>query len=661
MGGKIKRSSALIFAAFLVAVVAAHSAFLNNPFLHDDICSIRDNPHLSDIGNIPDFFVDPSMFSCLYSRDLYRPVLLTTYAVNHAISGVNPWSWRLFNLLLLALNAFLVVMLLEKGGPDRPRAVLGGALFLLHPVSGHCFRLVSTRSVLLMFLFILLGVLIHLRAFKGPRWRYPLIGLAVVCMILGLLSVSAGIIFPAIILLAEGNKLRESPLTVTKRVAPYAVVVVAYLVFRKVFLGRTWGGHLARPLLVNLGIQAKAWWLYLKESLYPFRMIIYPDIEAPKGFGDIFLILAVLGLLFWIFWGCRWWLSGKFSTRGILLLWAPVIYLPYAVVPLNVPVAYHHFYPSLAALAGSAGIAVGKLGRKSVVFAAVILVCFAALNIHHDLQWRNQFQWAAKTVRNSPESGRAWNELGRAYYNNENYVHAIVAYNLALQRDGTMTEIYHNLAGALFRAEKYEDALAALRYYKKHSPRAKDSPYVEGEIGMTLVRAGRPGEALPYLERALEQLPYDPELLTHKAMALGDIGKTKEAKNVYSWVLSNYPGYPPAVKGRIRLALSTGDLDTAFDILEAAEEAHGLNPDLAHLHAAAYLQYGLPEEALKVLEKAREKYPDEISLWFHAGRILTNIGKREKALKTYRRALKQNFSVKQKERIKQIIESLDEK
>ncbi len=656
---KLNWNRALIFAAFLFAVVAIHSAFLNNPFVHDDIGSIVINPNLSHLDDIPDFFVHPSMFSYFYATDLYRPVLLTTYAVNYAVSGLNPWSWRAFNLVLLALNAFLLALLLEKGGLERRKSVLAGALFLFHPISGYCFRLVSTRSALLMFMFILLGVIIHLKAFKSGRWRYPLVGLAIICMALGLLSVSAAIIFPAVILLIEGKKLGKNPLTVIKRVAPYALVAGAYLVFRKAVLGRTLGGDYVRPFFVNLGVQAKAWWLYLKESLYPFRMEIYPGVESPENLAIVALILALAGLLLWVFIGCRWWLSEKFSTRGILLLSAPVTYLPYALIPLNVPVAYHHFYPSLGALAGLAAMAVERGGRRFLVPAGLVLLCFAALNVKHDLQWRSQLQWAANAVRQSPESARSWNELGQAYYSKEDYHKAIMGYNMALQRDRSLVDIYHNLAGALFRAEKYEDALSALKYFKKHGSKTGMSLFVEGEIGMTLVRAGRPEEGLAYLERALEKFPHDPKLLTHKAMALGDMGKIKEAKNLYSWIFKNYSGYPEAMKGRIRLALSTGDTATAFDVLEAAEEVHGLDPDLAHLHAAAYMQYGLPEEAVKVLQRARKRFPNEISLWLHEGKILRNTGKYKEALKTYRQALEQNFSTGSKERIKRIIENLE--
>jgi len=658
---KTRWNSALIFAAFLIAVAVVHSPFINNPFLHDDIASIVDNPYLGRLDSIPKFFAYPFMFPDFYATDLYRPFLLTTYAVNYAISGLNPWSWRLFNLALLALNALLVVRFLEDVGLDGRRSVIGGAFLLLHPISGYCFRLVSARSVLLMFLFILLGVMSHRRAFKKERPLYPFAVLAVVCMALGLLSVSAAIIFPAIIMLVEGGKLGKHPFAAIKRVAPYVVLAAAYLVFRKFFLGRTFGGNPVRPLLVNLGIQAKAWWLYIGESLYPVRMNIYPVIQVPGGDGNIFLVLAATGIFLWLVLGCKWWLSGRSSTRGILLLWGPMIYLPYAIIPLNVPLAYHHFYPSLAALAGLAAIGSGRAGKRAVALAAIIIACLAALNVHHDLRWRNRFQWAAGIVRASPESGRAWNALGLAYYSNEKYGHAVAAYDRALRGDERLLDVYHNLAAAFFRAERYDDALRALRYYKEHSPKARSSARVEGEIGMALVRAGRFGEAIPYLERAMEKLPNDPGLLTHKAMALAGMGKTGEAKNLYLWILNNYPGYPEALKGYIRLALSTGDITTALKMSETAEKAYGFAPDLAHLHAAAYVRYGLPEEALKILEKAREEHPAEVSLWLHAGNILGNIGKKEEALELYRRALKEDFPTERKNRIRRILESLEDK
>ena len=51
---------------YLILVGLPALAYLNslgNPFQYDDFHSIVDNPHIRQLGNIPRFFVDPTLFS----------------------------------------------------------------------------------------------------------------------------------------------------------------------------------------------------------------------------------------------------------------------------------------------------------------------------------------------------------------------------------------------------------------------------------------------------------------------------------------------------------------------------------------------------------------------------------------------------------------------
>ena len=52
-----------------------------NEFHYDDFHSIVHNPHVRQLGNLPDFFIDPSLFSVDPRQAMYRPLLLATYAI----------------------------------------------------------------------------------------------------------------------------------------------------------------------------------------------------------------------------------------------------------------------------------------------------------------------------------------------------------------------------------------------------------------------------------------------------------------------------------------------------------------------------------------------------------------------------------------------------
>src|SRR5688572_33506538 len=84
-------------AVALLALLAYGSA-LAGDYVFDDIHSVLANPALHDTGNIASYWTDPSAFSRGIGR-MYRPVLLTTFALNWAIDP-SAWCLKLGNVLL---------------------------------------------------------------------------------------------------------------------------------------------------------------------------------------------------------------------------------------------------------------------------------------------------------------------------------------------------------------------------------------------------------------------------------------------------------------------------------------------------------------------------------------------------------------------------------
>ena len=84
--------SALLVAA---AAFAAYANSLDAPFHFDDAHSIVANPYVRDLRYVPEYFHRPDRFSALPGHEMYRPVVLTTYALNYHTGGYDPLFWRL--------------------------------------------------------------------------------------------------------------------------------------------------------------------------------------------------------------------------------------------------------------------------------------------------------------------------------------------------------------------------------------------------------------------------------------------------------------------------------------------------------------------------------------------------------------------------------------
>ncbi|MBI5756812.1 MAG: tetratricopeptide repeat protein [Nitrospirae bacterium] len=102
---------------FLIIAVISTAAYINslqNSFHFDDQHYILENPYIRDLSNIPSFFISPkySSFEKGFTSH-YRPLLVTSYALNYAVGGLNPAGYHVVNLLFHVGAAFLVFLIVE--------------------------------------------------------------------------------------------------------------------------------------------------------------------------------------------------------------------------------------------------------------------------------------------------------------------------------------------------------------------------------------------------------------------------------------------------------------------------------------------------------------------------------------------------------------------
>src|SRR5260370_11057307 len=105
-----------------------------------------------------------------------RPFLMFSYWVNYRISGEDPYSYHVLNLLIHAINTSLVFMvllrLLSLAGWCRSKgyaaAVLGATVFLIHPLATESVSYIAGRSESLAALFMLLAYVVFLGGSSEP-------------------------------------------------------------------------------------------------------------------------------------------------------------------------------------------------------------------------------------------------------------------------------------------------------------------------------------------------------------------------------------------------------------------------------------------------------------------------------------------------------------
>jgi len=102
---------------FLLIALISSAVYANsfqNSFHFDDQHYIVENPYIRDPGNIPSFFFSSahSSFEKAFTSH-YRPLLVTSFAINYAIGGLRPAGYHIVNLLFHIGSAFMVFLILH--------------------------------------------------------------------------------------------------------------------------------------------------------------------------------------------------------------------------------------------------------------------------------------------------------------------------------------------------------------------------------------------------------------------------------------------------------------------------------------------------------------------------------------------------------------------
>lgn len=168
---------------------------------------------------------------------LYRPLAMSFWWVTGKLFSANAaWHYSA-NVVLHVLNSCLLFLLMRKAGATRWAALLGAALFAVHPVGAATTSWLSDRFDLLATAFVLAALLLlSATALKLPA-RLFLLAVLVLCAMgsketaIILLPASAAWIW------AFTPDIRQRALVI----ATVGLAVVAFVILRLSILG-TWGG-----------------------------------------------------------------------------------------------------------------------------------------------------------------------------------------------------------------------------------------------------------------------------------------------------------------------------------------------------------------------------------------------------------------------------------
>ncbi len=151
------RTKLLLAGAMAVLAMLVYSPSFNYDFVYDDDAVVKENKYVQEgLGGLGKIWTT-SYFQG-YDESLkahaYRPIPLSTLALEHAIWGLNPKVNHIFNLLFYGLIGFFTFLflskLLYKFHPAVP--IIATLLFVLHPIHIEVVANIKSRDTMLGYL-----------------------------------------------------------------------------------------------------------------------------------------------------------------------------------------------------------------------------------------------------------------------------------------------------------------------------------------------------------------------------------------------------------------------------------------------------------------------------------------------------------------------------
>jgi hypothetical protein len=369
-----------------------------------------------------------------YSR-FWAPFTFLSYAVDHAVWGLDPFGYHLTNALLHALSTALVFLLALELVPEErwpvPTAALAALLWALHPLRVESVAWIAERKDVLSAAFGVAAVLAYVRHAKGsarPAWRSRAHWAALALAVLSLASKPTLATLPAVLLVLDaylGRFRREGARALLVEKAPWVLLaaiatVVTAIGFEGCYIPLERSGVLSSVL-----IGLRATWEYLRFTAWPVALSpfhLYPGQVSPLDPAYLLPALAVVALAVAAVAGARRWPApaavylcylalvapGALATRtGMTEMADRFTYFP--AIPLSILAA--------AAFGALATRATSRAARAGIIAAAAaVLMLLSALTVRQTRVWRDEVTlWTGAIEARPGHSGRVYESRAAAW------------------------------------------------------------------------------------------------------------------------------------------------------------------------------------------------------------------------------------------------------
>lgn len=380
-----------------------------------------------------------------------RPLLKLSYTFDWTM-GLDAVGFHITNVFIHLCNTYLVWLLTRrfiayhqvlKDQLAVPLVV--ALLFAVHPVHTEAVTYICGRSIALMTLFYLSGLLSYVvgRAQDNKVYLHVVTPLF---MLFALGVKETAVTFPLALLLWELYSKGSLKSALRYQWSSWVLVLLSAVFFL------VHDGYLAQveisaglnSLQGNMATQTYAFAYLLRQWLFPLWLNIDPDLHVAHDFTGLLpqvIVLVAVIVLMLLTLRRRPWTSFAFAW-AILQLFPLYLFLPRLDVANDRQLYLVSWPLALAVVAELSLRLTPKIFRLSIT---LLLVALASLTVLRNQDFQSEISLWEATVQHSPNKARVQNNLGYAYWLEGRTEDARVAFATALLLDPKYYQARYNL------------------------------------------------------------------------------------------------------------------------------------------------------------------------------------------------------------------------
>lgn len=617
-----------LWTAVLVILAYGWSVDYGYTYFDDDSLILKSQHRLEDASNIE------KAFDGNYNQGetlFYRPLLLTSFIMNYRISGIRPWGYHLFNLILHLAVCVLLFELLKRVGLSLNGALIGCLVFAVHPINTQAVAWIPGRNDTLLALFILPSAIFFIDYInKGGSLKY-FSGLLFLAF--GLLTKESAAVFPVIMsgyaLAANRSGIKNRRLWIL--ILGTVLMTAGWYWLRSVISGTgpEWqANRFLNP--VEFLFMAVT---FLGKVFLPLKLSPVAIPQWTGIFTGIAVLAGLVSLIFYrgidkrpIFWFGLLWMTAfmlPYFARGsfVTLFLEHRFYLPLIGLLMSLSqlktvkaAAKKNWFPVTISLLilflGWRTVVYGKVFKNRMVFWEYAentspessLVLYNVGLIHQEnKQYDLAVEKYLKAIKINPDYAGVHNNLGIVYQITGKYDEAESEYQQAIRYNPHLAQAFDNLGGLYYLQGKYEQAGKAFLSAIKLS----DLPSAHNNLGSLYYAQGLYDQAGEEFAKARRKDPYMVSAMVNLGSYYLKAGDFDKAETEY----------------REALRLDPGNYDALFNL------------SLVYIGSEKY------EKAEQVLLSGIKENPGDKNLYYQLSSVCFMDGKYDSSVKYYDRYL----------------------